>query len=276
MAGRRGENGGGGKPPPPLRPFGPALPPSAGAAAPATPPPGSRGAKKAASRLDIVYEDDFCIVVNKPAGLAVQGGKGVGASLDAILAALRADRPLLVHRLDRDTSGLVLAAKGRRAAADFSALFRAGASGGAVKSYTAVCAGIPERRAGTIRLDIEARGSAKMAETRYRVAEEFGCGQAAHFGMAGGFALLELELGTGRMHQIRRHLAMIGCPVLGDDKYGDFALNRALRKSAGLRGLLLHASRLEVPRAPGGSRLDVRAPLPERFARFLEAARVGG
>jgi len=215
----------------------------------------------------ILHEDAHCIVLNKPAGLAVQGGKGVGVSLDDILAASFPERPLLVHRLDRDTSGLVLVAKGRGAAAAFSALLGGGREGGrgATKLYLAVCRGAPEKPRGTIRLDIDdGCGGAKKSETRYRVLEAL-CG--------GDFSLLELELGTGRMHQIRRHLAMVGCPVLGDDKHGDFALNRALRKERGLRRLLLHASRLAVERAPGGSRLDVEAPLPEDFARFLEGAR---
>jgi len=214
--------------------------------------------------IDVVHEDGFCVVVNKPAGLAVQGGEGVGASLDGILAASFPERPLLVHRLDRDTSGLVLAAKGRPAAAAYSRLFGGGASAGVTKRYLAVCRGAPEGGEGAIRLDLDVRGSARKSETRYRLVER----------LAGGeFSLLELELGTGRMHQIRRHLAMAGCPVLGDDRHGDFALNRALRKSAGLRRLLLHAERLVVEGAPGGSRLDAHAPPPDYFAAFVEAAR---
>ena len=83
--------------------------------------------------------------------------------------------------------------------------------------------------------------------------------------------MLELELGTGRMHQIRRHLALVGNPVLGDDKYGDFKLNRYLRKTMQLRRLLLHASRLVIPEAPDGSRIDINANLPDYFNRFIEA-----
>jgi len=233
---------------------------------------GTGGRKPAVGRPgvpEIVYEDGSCMVVNKPAGLAVQGGKGIGVSLDGILAASRPERPLLVHRLDRDTSGLVLVAKNRAAAAFFSKLLGGGrggsdsGSGGAVKRYLAVCGGKPEKPAGTIRLDLDVRGSAKKSETRYRLLETLS---------VGGFCLLELELGTGRMHQIRRHLAMSGTPVLGDDKYGDFALNRALRKTRNLRRLLLHASRLVVPETPDGLRLDVEAPPPGYFADFLDAA----
>jgi 23S rRNA pseudouridine955/2504/2580 synthase len=207
-------------------------------------------------RIDVLFENECCLVLNKPAGLAVQGGEGVGASLDALLAAEYTPRPLLVHRLDKDTSGVILVAKNREAAARFSALF----GGGVLKQYLAVCAGIPQPPEGLIREDLEVRGRVKKSETRYRV-----LGSSAG---APDCAALELELGTGRMHQIRRHLAHTGHPILGDDKYGDFALNRAFRKSAGLKRLLLHASRLVIAPAsfPGG--LDVTAPLPDYFGPF--------
>jgi 23S rRNA pseudouridine955/2504/2580 synthase len=173
--------------------------------------------------IEILYEDDFSLIVNKPAGLAVQGGKGVKSSLDRILAEIREPSPLLVHRLDKDTSGVLLAAKGREAAARFSRLFKSG--GKAVKQYTAVCAGRPEKSEGVIAEALLIRGSLKKSETRYRVIKS-GKHETQEF------SVLELELGTGRMHQIRRHLAINGTPVLGDDKYGDFSLNKKLRKPA--------------------------------------------
>jgi 23S rRNA pseudouridine955/2504/2580 synthase len=206
-------------------------------------------------------------VINKPAGLAVQGGKGIGVSLDSILAARAAaakaaasgtQRPLLVHRLDRDTSGLILAAKTKEAAAGFSRLFGNGAGKkSVVKQYIAICKGVPKQPQGVIMLDIAVNGKAKESETRYRQLSV----------LAGGaFSMLELELGTGRMHQIRRHLAMTGNPVLGDDKYGDFSLNKMLRKTIKLRHLLLHASRLIIPQTPlTGANLDLTAPLPDYF-----------
>jgi 23S rRNA pseudouridine955/2504/2580 synthase len=217
-------------------------------------------------RITVIFENDECIVLDKPAGLAVQGGEGVGASLDKLLAEEWAVRPLLVHRLDKDTSGLILAAKNREAAAKFSALFGGGNAGmsgrGIVKQYLAVCSGRPKDDSGIIRLDLDIRGSIKKSETAFAMKSQ-----------KGDFSLLELELGTGRMHQIRRHLAQIGNPVLGDDKYGDFALNKDLRKTAGLRRLLLHSARLCIPEAlagfPGG--IDVSAPLPEYFFPFTIA-----
>ncbi len=178
--------------------------------------------------IDVLYEDDNCLVINKPAGLAVQGGHGVSVSLDSVLSRLYSPRPLLVHRLDRDTSGVILVAKTKDAAAFFSGLL--GRERAVVKQYWAVCAGIPEKSSGIIRLDIDVRGSSKKSETRYTVVgggEIAGMsGDEARRPFSGELSLLELELGTGRMHQIRRHLAMTGKPVLGDDKYGDFALNK--------------------------------------------------
>ncbi|MDR1444595.1 MAG: RluA family pseudouridine synthase [Treponema sp.] len=225
-------------------------------------------------RIEILFENAHCLVLNKPAGLAVQGGEGVENSLDRILEAEFSPRPLLVHRLDKDTSGLILAAKNREAAARFSALF-AGRGGltargpsartpGMRKLYLAVCAGCPQPAGGIIRLNLEVRGGSREAETGYRV-----LGSLPLPG-GGSCSRLELELGTGRTHQIRRHLARIGHPVLGDDKYGDFALNKALRKNPGLKRLLLHAFRLYIPESlagfPGG--IDISAPPPEYFAPF--------
>jgi 23S rRNA pseudouridine955/2504/2580 synthase len=222
-------------------------------------------------RIEILFENADCLVLNKPAGLAVQGGEGVGSSLDRILEAEFVPRPLLVHRLDKDTSGVILTAKNREAAAHFSALFAAagGLRGGGPqagrlrKLYLAVCAGLPRPERGFIRADLEIRGGKKESATRYCV-----LGSLSLPGLE--VSRLELELETGRTHQIRRHLAHIGYPLLGDDKYGDFALNRALRKDPGLRRLLLHACRLHIPESLAGfaGGIDVRAPLPGCFAPF--------
>jgi 23S rRNA pseudouridine955/2504/2580 synthase len=205
--------------------------------------------------LEIVYEDSSYVVINKPAGLAVQGGKGVGLCLDNILEQQWGRRPFLVHRLDKDTSGLILVAKTSEAANQFSRLHAA-----VIKRYRAICKGKPDRDEGIIKADLIIRGSVKKAETRYCLlsgTEEF--------------SLLELELGTGRMHQIRRHLALAGNPVLGDDKYGDFNLNHTLRKTAKLRHLLLHASHLIIPETSENARIDLTAPLPDYFQQFLNS-----
>jgi 23S rRNA pseudouridine955/2504/2580 synthase len=166
---------------------------------------------------------------------------------------------------------VILAAKHREAAARFSRLFAGGkkwfpdgadsvagpggvGDGGLVKQYRALCAGTPPADSGLITISLRIRGLDKSARTAYR-----------RLAGNGEFSLLELELGTGRMHQIRRHLAETGNPVLGDDKYGDFALNKRLRRDMGLRRLLLHAFRLGIPGGP-----DICAPLPDYFSPFLD------
>lgn len=224
-------------------------------------------------RVTVLFENDEILVLDKPAGLAVQGGKGIEVSLDRILAEEYAPRPLLVHRLDRDTSGVILTAKNPGAAARYARFFAeersfspsggpgGGPGKGLVKQYRALCAGLPPGESGLIRFGLDVRGTEKTALTAYR-----------RLSGNGDFSLLELELGTGRMHQIRRHLARTGNPVLGDDKYGDFALNKRLRKTMGLRRLLLHAFRLVLPPAVTGldAPLDITAPLPGYFTPFLD------
>ncbi|MCL2382418.1 MAG: RluA family pseudouridine synthase [Treponema sp.] len=219
--------------------------------------------------IPVLFENDSCLILNKPPGLSVQGGEGVKISLDSILSERYSSRPLLVHRLDRDTSGVILVAKTREAAAGFSALFAGAGAGKAknggpvIKQYLGVCSGVPKPPRGVLRQKLEVRGSEKKSETRYTLLSSAD---------AGGFpcSLLELELGTGRTHQIRRHLASIKHPLLGDDKYGDFSLNKKLRKALGLKRLLLHAARLVIPPVPGLAErgIDVRAPVPEYFSPF--------
>ena len=222
--------------------------------------------------IPVLFENDFCLVLNKPAGLSVQGGEGVKISLDSLLSETISPRPFLVHRLDRDTSGILLVAKTKDAAAGFSALFSGGKTEknrGVVKQYLAVCSGVPGSSKGVIRLDLEERNKSyatvsKKSETFFRLLSGENPGDAT-------FSLLELELGTGRMHQIRRHLALTGNPILGDDKYGDFSLNKKLRKTRGLKHLLLHASRLIIRPVPVfmPEGLDIAAPPPEYFLKNL-------
>ena len=221
--------------------------------------------------INILLEDDRFIIINKPAGLAVQGGKGINYSLDEYFKKFGA---VLVHRLDRDTSGVLLAAK-QNYANRFSRIF--GAERKAVKLYTAICAGSFAAKSagsfaakgagrmskdeGVIKDELLIRGSLKKSETRYKLIKS---DKAANIDLE--FSVLELELGTGRMHQIRRHLAMNGSPILGDDKYGDFQLNKKLRKSIGLKNLLLHASRLIIK---DQFNIDITAPLPDYFRQFI-------
>ena len=224
--------------------------------------------------IPLVFENDYCMVLNKPAGLAVQGGEGINVSLDSILSSCYKIRPLLVHRLDKDTSGIILVAKDREAAAAFSGIFggkhRPGSEPAVkpLKKYLAVCKDIPKPPNGFIKLDLDMRGQKKKTETSYKLLKTFETSEQ-NLDLP-PFSLLELELGTGRMHQIRRHLMLIGHPVLGDDKYGDFSLNKTLRKTKGLKKLLLHASHLVIPAfklLPQG--LDIMCDPPEEFLRFI-------
>ncbi len=210
--------------------------------------------------VEILFEDDDCLILNKPAGLAVQGGEGIGVSLDDLLAEEYSPRPLLVHRLDKDTSGIILTAKHRDAASYFSKMIE---GRDIQKIYNALCAGAPHPMSGMITLDISVKGVMKKSETRYKtlltteVLKEFQ-----------GFSFLELELGTGRMHQIRKHLASIGHPILGDDKYGNFSLNKAFKKSGGAKKLFLHARTLKIPQR-NGKVIEISAPLPSYFEVLL-------
>ena len=244
-------------------------------------------------KIPILFENDSFFVLDKPSGLAVQGGEGVKVSLDSILSEHVSPRPFLVHRLDRDTSGIILVAKTRDAASLFSCLFmertRTSGSGrnsndndaltkktgGIVKQYLGLCLGIPVRKNGIIRLELEAQGKKRAGSTMHS--------QTSYHVLSSGnitlpqksetisFSLLELELGTGRMHQIRRHLAKIGNPLLGDDKYGIFHVNKELRKAIGLKHLLLHASHIVIPPIPEliPEGLEISADLPEYFLPFI-------
>ena len=227
--------------------------------------------EKTLKNITVLFENDSCSVLNKPSGLAVQGGEGVRVSLDSILSELITPRPFLVHRLDKDTSGVILVAKTKAAAAGFSALFSgAERRQGVVKQYLGVCFGAPRTEEGVICLDLDMPGKnhtrvSKRSETHYRLLAKGECGDVLS-------SLLEIELGTGRMHQIRRHFAQTGIPIMGDDKYGNFPMNKKLRKIYSLKHLLLHASRLVIPPSPGlvPEGLDITAPLPLYFSHMLE------
>lgn len=217
----------------------------------------------------VIHRDDQAIVINKPAGLATQGGTKTDEHVDGLLDALmyeREDRPKLVHRLDKDTSGALLLARSARAAAFFAKSF---ASRTARKVYWALVLGVPSIEDGMIDLPLAKQpgtGGEKMhvdeenglpSRTRYRVIER-----------AGNRACwLELQPHTGRTHQIRVHLAAIGHPIVGDGKYGG---KEAFLTGAISRKMHLHARRIRVDH-PDGGRVDVRADLPQHFADSLLA-----
>lgn len=199
-----------------------------------------------------LYEDDEILVIDKPAGLPSQPGEGVRIS---VIEAVERDfgfKPFPVHRLDKETSGCLVVARSSKAAAKWSRLIEARELR---KTYRALVSGRPSADSGTFSDAVSTRSGERSATTDWRLLESFG---------GGAFSYLELELGTGRTHQIRLHLAANGLPILGDDRHGDFALNKSLRKERGLKRLCLVSWSLLLP----GGRL-VKAALPEHFASFL-------
>ena len=221
-------------------------------------------------QLPVIYEDEAMLAIDKPAGLAVHGGSGVA---HGVIESLRAMRPQarfleLVHRLDRDTSGVLLLAKQRRALAALHEALRARTID---KRYLAAVAGRFRNARQRVRLALAKRVGAE-GERRVSVAPS---GQQAETLLrlverGADFSLLKAQLLTGRTHQIRVHLAYLKHPILGDDKYGDFELNRRLRK-LGLKRMFLHAASLAFAHPLSGEALELRAPLPRELEEFRRA-----
>ena len=242
--------------------------PSAEAAAAET-PPRARPQDEALLRDLVIHRDEHAIVLNKPTGLAVQGGSNTMRHIDGMLDGLRFDSeepPRLVHRLDKDTSGVLLIARTAAAAAFFTRAFRDKTTR---KTYWAIVAGLPKLRQGRIDLSLVKGGTkgrervhadedGKDAVTYYTVIDNAG-------DRASWLALLPL---TGRTHQLRAHCAAIGTPILGDGKYGG-ASAHALGGGVAAHRLHLHARSLEIPH-PAGFTLKVTAPLPPHMKRMWE------
>ena len=212
----------------------------------------------------VLHRDAAVIVLDKPSGLAVQGGTGTVRHLDAMLDALRfgaPERPRLVHRLDKDTSGILVLGRSAKAAARLAAAFKGKR---AAKLYWAAVVGVPKPARGRVDLALGKRpgrggervvatSEGKRAITRYRVIDK----------IARQAAWLALEPVTGRTHQLRAHCAALGTPILGDGKYGG---KDAFIQNLGLsRKLHLHARALRIPH-PDGGLLEASAPLPPHMA----------
>jgi len=230
-----------------------------------------------AREFPILYEDDSLLAIDKPAGVAVHGGSGVSFG---VIEQLRMARPQarlleLVHRLDRETSGILLVAKKRSALKNLQDQFRARETD---KTYLALVSGqwpagrkvldkslhkylLPdgERR---VRVVAKDHPDAMPSLTLVKVARA-----------SSSCSLLEVTIKTGRTHQIRVHLAAEGMPIIGDDKYGDFELNKALQRPlvpVPLRRMFLHAWRLQCRHPASGQSLQLQAELPSELALYLD------
>ena len=227
---------------------------------------------KTSRRLEdaILYMDKHLIVLNKPSGLATQGGSGLSEHVDGMLDQLsfeKTTRPKLVHRLDRDTSGVLLVARTAQAAAGLS---RALAGRDASKVYWALVKGVPKQKHGFVKAALAKEGQRGKGE-RMTVSEDgdakFALTEYAVMGQAGQeLAWVAARPVTGRTHQIRVHLASLGTPIVGDFKYGG---TDAKGKGAIADKLHLHAHSIDIAR-PDGGRLQVVAPLPPHMLKSWE------
>lgn len=222
-----------------------------------------------AVEFPIVYEDDALVAVNKPAGVAVHGGSGVSFG---VIEQMRRARPHakfleLVHRLDRETSGVLLLAKKRSALTAMHEIMREGNSD---KRYYTLVYGQWKNVKQHVKLPLH-KFDTPQGEKRVMVRED---GQASHTIFTLGksweaFSLLEAQLKTGRTHQIRVHLSHLGFPIAGDDKYGDFARNKLLMKQ-GLKRMFLHAHRISFAHPLTGEPLQLTVPLPKELQGFID------
>lgn len=225
------------------------------------------------AQFPIIYEDNHLLVIDKPAGVAVHGGSGVSYG---VIEQLRAARPEakfleLVHRLDRETSGLLLLAKKRSALTNLHEQMREGDTD---KRYLTAVYGDWRNKRQHVKLPLH---KFTTPDGERRVVVQAG-GMESHTVFTllkkwERFAFLEAELKTGRTHQIRVHLASTGFPILGDEKYGDFALNRQLQKGGDdhgpLRRMFLHAHQITFTHPDSGNVMTLKAPLPAECERFL-------
>jgi 23S rRNA pseudouridine955/2504/2580 synthase len=244
--------------------------------------PAPRPASAVPQDFTILYEDEHILVSDKPAGLAIHAGSGIAGDtlVDQVRAYLTRQglvvpegefKPSPAHRIDRETSGVVVVAKTRQAMVRLTEIFTASE---AKKTYLTLAKGRFQRERGTIDLRLpEHQQTAASKEQRGVNLQE----AVTHWTkLAGGgeATLLEVMIETGRTHQIRRHLAAIGHPVIGDAKYGDFTFNRRARAAWGLRRMFLHSSRLALAHPITGKRLVFDAALPQELAAALPRAGV--
>lgn len=217
----------------------------------------------------VVFEDENLILINKPSGIAVHSGSGLSFGVIETMRELRPHAGFLelVHRLDRETSGCLLLARSRRVLTELHGLLREGEVN---KRYLALLAGHWEKDTKTITSQLERGGpQGQIRRTRQQQNGKIAISEfrpVKHFSAA---TLMEVKIFTGRTHQIRVQSADAGHPVLGDDKYGNFALNREFRK-LGLKRLFLHAAEIDFRLESCGHRYHFKAELPDVLETFLQ------
>lgn len=219
----------------------------------------------------IVFEDARLLALNKPSGIASHGGSGINFGVIETLRALRPNQNLdLIHRLDRDTSGLLVIAKKRSALTQLQALLR-DEHGGVNKRYLALLVGrFPD---GTLTVDAPLHVGLRQGGERHVQVHAQGKASVSHFRVLerrGGHSWCEVQIETGRTHQIRAHAKHIGHPVAGDDKYGNKEVNQRLRAQVGLRRLFLHANSFEFALDEGKQPYLLTAPLQADLAEVLD------
>jgi 23S rRNA pseudouridine955/2504/2580 synthase len=223
-----------------------------------------------AMEASIVFEDPRLLAISKPSGVASHGGSGITFGVIETLRALRPTQTLeLVHRLDRDTSGLLIIAKKRSALTELQALMRE--EGGIAKRYLALLVGrMPE---GTMSVDAPLHVGLRQGGERHVQVNAGGKASLSHFKVLerrGGHSYCEVRIETGRTHQIRVHAQHIGHAIAGDDKYGEEAVNKRLREQVGLKRLFLHAASLEFALDGGKAPYVLNAPLAPELVDVLD------
>lgn len=223
--------------------------------------------------VSIIYEDNDILLINKESGVSVQGGAGIAHPLDEELPKQLGYRIHLVHRLDKETAGILIVAKNPAAASKWTKLIQ---TDQVQKVYTAVCFGVPKVNGknamnGKLTGTVEAHGRIQNAELFFDVEKVWNekvslenqeTGEKSEKDIS--LSLVKITLGTGRMHQIRIQMAKAGAPLAGDDKHGDFKLNKLARK-VGIKKLQLAATKLTIP-GDGKSR-TFEIPLPDHFKK---------
>ena len=226
--------------------------------------------------IPVVFENEEIFLINKPAGISVQGGEGIAHPLDEEFSKQVGFKIHLVHRLDKETAGLMLVAKNGKAASKWIDLI---SSKQVRKEYKAVCFGLPlikgkESQKGLIsgsvtkKNGILSREQAALTEYKVEEIKKIFLPVEADVGPL-TLSKIHLKLGTGRMHQIRIHLASVRSPVCGDDKHGDFKLNKLAKKFMGVKRLLLCSYKITIPLSPHESK-SFEIDLPEYFSFFDE------